>query len=117
MQVNAAKYGKEPAPIDFAAYKNKLRFTGSAVATLEVLFSSFASLKFVASVLMSLFCFLFFLHPQNAYKSQQLPTYTATLPAFEVKKRAMVVSPSAILYILWSVLHCAYVELKSEHRA
>ncbi len=39
MQVNAAKYGKEPAPIDFAAYKNKLRFTGSAVATLEVLFS------------------------------------------------------------------------------
>ena len=34
VQANAAKYGKAPEVIDFAAYKNKLRFTGSAVASL-----------------------------------------------------------------------------------
>jgi hypothetical protein len=33
---NASKYMKEPAPIPFDAYKGKLKFTGSAVDSLEV---------------------------------------------------------------------------------
>jgi hypothetical protein len=35
-QANSAKYLKEPETINFGAYKNKLRFTGSAVESLEV---------------------------------------------------------------------------------
>lgn len=89
-QANAAKYGKAPEVIDFAAYKNKLRFTGSAVASLEVLLQrhGFIFLKHRRSRFIHLFC----LQIQSAYKSATYPTYTAELPAFEVKKRAMVVS-------------------------
>ncbi len=54
----SAKLEQEPAKIDFESYKNKLKFTGSAVTTLE-----------------------------KVYKSKTLPTYTATVPAFEVNKR------------------------------
>ena len=60
---NASKYAKPPAPIDFSAYKKKLKFTGAAVEALE-----------------------------KVYKGRKLPTYTATLPAFEAKKRSMLLS-------------------------
>ncbi|KAJ1434736.1 hypothetical protein B484DRAFT_446412 [Ochromonadaceae sp. CCMP2298] len=59
----SSKYIKEPEAIDFAAYKGKLRFTSSAVESLEA-----------------------------AYKGKELPIYTATLPAFEAKRRAMMAS-------------------------
>mmetsp|Transcript_45810 Transcript_45810/g.97734 ORF Transcript_45810/g.97734 Transcript_45810/m.97734 type:complete len:159 (-) Transcript_45810:89-565(-) len=63
VSASSSKYLKEPEAIDFAAYKNKLRFTSSAVEALE-----------------------------GAYKNKKLPAYHATLPAFEVKKRAMMAS-------------------------
>ncbi|RYH30495.1 hypothetical protein EON65_04995 [archaeon] len=55
-----AKFGRAPEPVDFAAYKKKLRFTSSAVETLE-----------------------------KAYQSKQLPKFTAEVPSLEAKKRAM----------------------------
>mmetsp|Transcript_4589 Transcript_4589/g.9301 ORF Transcript_4589/g.9301 Transcript_4589/m.9301 type:complete len:159 (-) Transcript_4589:155-631(-) len=60
---NSSKYLKEPEAIDFNAYKNKLKFTGSAVQALEA-----------------------------AYKSKELPTYHATLPQLEAKRNAMMVA-------------------------
>ena len=36
VQSDTAKYVKEPAAIDFSAYKKKLKFTSSAVDALEV---------------------------------------------------------------------------------
>jgi hypothetical protein len=59
---NAAKFG-EVEKIDFSAYKKKLRFTGSAVDTLE-----------------------------KAYQQRQLPSFHATLPAFEAQKRQAAVA-------------------------
>ena len=56
---NATKYVKDPEAIDFGSYKNKLKFTSSAVADLE-----------------------------NAYKARKLPVYTASLPEFDKQKRA-----------------------------
>eukprot|EP01031_Cornospumella_fuschlensis_P031548 gene31548-38131_t len=55
-----AKFGRAPEPVDFAAYKKKLRFTSSAVEALE-----------------------------KAYQSKQLPKFTAEIPPLEAKKRAM----------------------------
>jgi len=60
---NAGKYGKPPAAVDFGAYKKKLKFTAAAVDTLE-----------------------------KAYKGKSLPQFTAALPAFEAKKRALLLS-------------------------
>jgi len=60
---NSAKYVKPPAAIDFSSYKKKLKFTAAAVDSLE-----------------------------SAYKKKSLPTYSAMLPAFENKKRAMLLS-------------------------
>jgi hypothetical protein len=57
------KYGKAPEPVDFAAYKNKLRFTSSAVETLE-----------------------------KAYASKKLPVFTAEVPSLEAKKREMILA-------------------------
>ena len=63
ISAQATKYMKEPAPIAFDTYKNKLKFTGSAVDTL-----------------------------QAAYKNKTLPTYHAELPSFEAKRREMTLS-------------------------
>lgn len=60
---NSGKYAKAPAAIDFGTYKKKLKFTAAAVETLE-----------------------------KTYKSKSLPTYSASLPPFEAKKRAMLLS-------------------------
>ena len=57
-QSNSAKYVKAPAPIDFSAYKTKLKFAGGAVDSLEKL-----------------------------YKSKSIPMFNATLPGFDAKKR------------------------------
>ena len=59
----SSKYGSKPAAIDFASYKKKLNFTASAVGSLE-----------------------------DLYKKKKLPNYSASLPAFEAKKRALMVS-------------------------
>lgn len=56
----------EAEKIDFGGYKKKLRFTATAVDALEA-----------------------------AYQKRSLPTYDATLPAFESKKREMMVSVAA----------------------
>jgi hypothetical protein len=56
---DSAKFVKAPAAIDFGAYKDRLRFTKEAVDELEAV-----------------------------YKKKSIPQYTATLPAFEAKKRA-----------------------------
>lgn len=58
---NHAKFASNPSPIDFESYKKKLRFTSSAVDSLE-----------------------------KVYASRQLPKYVAVLPEFEAKKRAAV---------------------------
>mmetsp|Transcript_67956 Transcript_67956/g.189827 ORF Transcript_67956/g.189827 Transcript_67956/m.189827 type:complete len:159 (-) Transcript_67956:18-494(-) len=55
---NSNKYLKTPAPVNFEAYKNKLKFTGAAVDSLK-----------------------------NAYDNKSLPQYHAALPAFQAKKR------------------------------
>jgi hypothetical protein len=55
----SAKFGSAPEKINFAAYKQKLRFTTAAVDALEA-----------------------------AYSKKSLPTYTATLPDFDAQKRA-----------------------------
>ncbi len=36
MQANSAKFVKDPSPIDFSAYKKKLKFSSTAVDKLEV---------------------------------------------------------------------------------
>mmetsp|Transcript_2325 Transcript_2325/g.3668 ORF Transcript_2325/g.3668 Transcript_2325/m.3668 type:complete len:159 (+) Transcript_2325:117-593(+) len=73
----SAKYAKQPEAIDFAAYKGKLRFTGSAVDSLQAI-----------------------------YQGKELPTYTASLPAFEAKKRAMMLS------VTKSIVDLAKVDLQ-----
>mmetsp|Transcript_29097 Transcript_29097/g.29441 ORF Transcript_29097/g.29441 Transcript_29097/m.29441 type:complete len:160 (+) Transcript_29097:126-605(+) len=60
---SSAVYVKPPEPIDFAAYKSRLRFTAGAVDKLE-----------------------------ESYKSMSVPAYSATVPAFESKKRALIFS-------------------------
>ena len=60
---SSGKYAKAPAAIDFGIYKKKLKFTAAAVDTLE-----------------------------KTYKAKKLPTYSALLPSFEAKKRAMLLS-------------------------
>ena len=64
----SSKYGSKPAAIDFASYKKKLNFTASAVGSLE-----------------------------DLYKKKKLPTFSATLPAFEAKKRALMLQTAADL--------------------
>ena len=59
IMANSSKFVKEPEAIDFGNYKGKLKFAAAAVSDLE-----------------------------KIYKSTELPTYTADLPAFEAKKRA-----------------------------
>lgn len=59
----AGKYSQEVHPIDFQAYKKNLKFTGSAVDSLE-----------------------------KAYKNHVVPSYNATIPSFEAKKREVVLS-------------------------
>lgn len=59
----ASKYGQKPAEIDFAAYKQKLRFTSSAVDSLE-----------------------------KIYKARQLPNHFAAISDFHVKKREVTAS-------------------------
>ena len=56
---DSAKFVKAPAAIDFAAYKDRLKFTKEAVGALE-----------------------------KVYGDRKLPQYTASLPAFDAKKRA-----------------------------
>lgn len=53
-----AKFGKAPDAINFAAYKNKLKFTASAVDSLE-----------------------------KAYNSRKLPVFSAQVPDLEAKRR------------------------------
>ena len=53
------KFVKAPAAIDFGAYKDRLKFTKEAVDNLE-----------------------------KVYSSRSIPQYSASLPAFESKKRA-----------------------------
>eukprot|EP01039_Chlorochromonas_danica_P008331 gene8331-9184_t len=55
-----ARYAKEVEPINFAAYKNKLRFTSAAVDALE-----------------------------KVYQDKKLPVYTAQTPELELKKREL----------------------------
>lgn len=57
----SSKYSEQPEKIDFEGYKKKLKFTASAVSALE-----------------------------KTYANKKLPTYHATLPAFEASKRAAV---------------------------
>jgi len=59
----AGKYGQAPETINFAAYKAKLRFTASAVDTLE-----------------------------KVYANKKLPNFHATLPAYEAQQREAVVA-------------------------
>lgn len=59
----SAKYGDKPAEVDFAAYKNKLKFTGATVDKLEAL-----------------------------YKSRKSPGYFAQVPEFTVAKRQVTAS-------------------------
>ena len=54
-----AKFVQAPAAIDFGAYKNRLKFNKDAVGKLE-----------------------------KVYNSRSIPQYSASLPAFEAKKRA-----------------------------
>lgn len=56
---DSAKFVKAPAAIDFGAYKDRLKFTKDAVDKLE-----------------------------KVYGGRSIPQYSATLPAFESKKRA-----------------------------
>ena len=63
LQGNYSRYSSTPAKIDFATYKSKLKFTSPAVDALE-----------------------------KAYSTRKLPQYHATLPAFELQKRAAIVS-------------------------
>jgi hypothetical protein len=69
---------KEPEAIDFAAYKARLKFTGASVDSIEAM-----------------------------YKNTSLPTYTATLPAFEVKKR------SVMLDVVQSTVEAAKADLEA----
>ena len=75
---SAGKYGKAPAAIDFGAYKKKLKFTAGAVDALE-----------------------------KTYKSKSLPEYSASLPSFEAKKRA------ALLSVVKSTVAAAKADLDS----
>jgi hypothetical protein len=59
----AGKYGQAPEKIDFAAYKSKLRFTGAAVDALE-----------------------------KIYANKKLPSFHATLPAYEAQQREAVLA-------------------------
>ncbi len=76
----AGKYGAAAEKIDFAAYKQKLRFTASAVDALE-----------------------------SAYNKKSLPTYTASLPAFEAKKR------EAIIGVVDQIVNAAKADLADLH--
>lgn len=60
---NSAIYMKAPEPINFDAYKKQLKFTAAAVDAL-----------------------------QKVDKNKSLPTYHASLPSVEVKKREMMAS-------------------------
>lgn len=57
--------GRAPEPVNFSAYKNKLKFTSSAVEALE-----------------------------KAYQAKKLPVFSAEVPELTVKKRAMLVKAS-----------------------
>ncbi len=74
----SAKNVVAPAAIDFNAYRKKLRYTGDAVNNLE-----------------------------NAYKNKSIPQYTASLPAFEAKKRA------ALLNVVKSTVEATKLDLVS----
>eukprot|EP01034_Spumella_vulgaris_P028943 gene28943-35900_t len=56
----SAKYSAAPEPVNFGAYKSKLRFTSSAVDVLEA-----------------------------AYNKRSLPVFTASVPDFETKQRQL----------------------------
>lgn len=60
LTASADKFGKTAAPIDFAAYRSKLRFSAAAIDSLEA-----------------------------AYKNKNLPVYTASIPPLEAKKREL----------------------------
>ncbi len=77
---DAAKYVKAPAPIDFSAYTKRLKFTGSAVNDL-----------------------------QKAYESRSIPKYSASIPAFEVKKRA------AMMAVVKSTVDATKADLANLH--
>ena len=70
------KFVKAPAAIDFAAYKNKLKFVGSSVDDLE-----------------------------KVYKNKSIPQYSATVSAFDTKKRA------AMLSVVASTVECTKADL------
>ena len=73
---DSAKYVKAPAAIDFDSYRSRLKFTADAVGSLE-----------------------------QAYKSRSIPQYTASLPAFEAKKRA------AMLAVVKSTVEATKLDL------
>ena len=77
---DAAKWVKAPAAIDFDAYKKRLKFTGNAVGDL-----------------------------QKVYDSRSIPKYSASIPAFEVKKR------SAMMAVVKSTVEATKADLANLH--
>lgn len=75
---DSMKFVKAPAAIDFSAYKNRLKFVGAAVDDLE-----------------------------KVYKNKSIPTYSASIPAFDTKKRA------AMLSVVQSTVECTKSDLAS----
>jgi hypothetical protein len=75
-----AKFVKATAAIDFDFYKKRLKYSGDAVSKLE-----------------------------SAYKGKVIPQYTATLPAFEAKKRA------AMLGVVKSTVEATKQDLEALH--
>lgn len=67
MQTSSGKYIKGAAPIDFSAYKQKLKFTSGAVDKLE-----------------------------TVYKTTKLPQFTASISNLELNRRAAMVSMSKL---------------------
>lgn len=63
LKTSAGKHIKPTAPVDFAGYKSKLKFTAAAVDSLE-----------------------------KNYSSTKLPQYSATLSSLETQRRAALVS-------------------------
>ena len=75
---DSAKYVKAPAAIDFESYRARLKFTADAVGDLE-----------------------------KVYGSKSIPKYSASLPAFEAKKRA------AMMAVVKSTVEATKIDLEN----
>jgi hypothetical protein len=99
LQSSAGKHVKPAAPVDFAAYKSKLKFTAGTVDELEVFYFIlfyFVSDKRSTNAYVNLFVLVFF---QKIYKSTKLPEYTASLSSLESHRRAALVCTIVFVYL------------------